>query len=259
MKAWAVICLVSAASCINHVFATVYTSKRVNTISYVMDEGWPFHKTTRHHYQHMDNDHWLPQRDTPSGLHRRNLLIDETDSQWLPIRIGVNTDVLEADDASRTCYNVGARFKRGNPASNLAMCNHDQGVSTNCWDICTSSYVLSHSSKQFAIQTIVPMTIAAIQDVLLVERVVGSLQLNGEHCADGVRVTNTPIAGTDVYIYVSSRPVDVGSKSLAAGRACETDQFDRPISGNVNFGPDDTWMQVGVPSKYDLWLEVPWY
>ena len=105
--------------------------------------------------------------------------------------------------------------------------------------------------------------------LLLAERVQGPLQLGGDFCAEGVRVTSQPIADTDFYLYVLARPGAVGTCSpdpaapapadaatcaavatrsacvseagcayaatstLAVGRACETDQFGRPISGGL--------------------------
>ena len=106
-----------------------------------------------------------------------------------------------------------------------------------------------------------------VAGLLLAERVQGPLQLGGDFCAEGVRVTSQPIADTDFYLYVLARPGAVGTCSpdpaatapadaatcaavatrsacvseagcayaatstLAVGRACETDQFGRPISG----------------------------
>jgi hypothetical protein len=244
----------------------------------------------------------------------------ETADQWQSIRVGFNTDVLDADDAGRTCYEAGAIFTRGTMATcigasevDVAACANvarlDDAVSCQlvetaatddgdakactydadgpeplvtcalgppqsrktgedgCVDTCHAADILGAEARAFIAGVLMPEAVEYIAGLLLAERVQGPLQLGGDFCAEGVRVTSQPIADTDFYLYVLARPGAVGTCSpdpaatapadaatcaavatrsacvseagcayaatstLAVGRACETDQFGRPISG----------------------------
>ena len=135
--------------------------------------------TSLQHYRYME-----PKQPLAAGR-RRLSEGTETEDQWQPIRIGWNTDVLTEDDSSKTCYNRDAAFRRGEPESIDAVCSDT--VTENCWDTCTEAMILSESSQDFIITTLLPRVGALVTAALSVEPLDGPLVLTGNACGDDIR------------------------------------------------------------------------
>jgi hypothetical protein len=160
--------------------------------------------------------------------------------EFQPIRIFMDTSMLDSD--AEMCASSGQLAAIGSPSGgSTPLCS--SSVTTNCYKTCTDADILTASKKSYLKNTLFPAAVSLLEEILSVRRVAGKLVLTATNCGGGAQVVvpasyKSPNGGEnmDLVIFATARPTYGGT--IAWATYCEVDQNSRPVSGQLNWGPD---------------------
>ena len=152
------------------------------------------------------------------------------DNSYAPLRIHFDTTYIASPD----------QYACESSSQNLPILG-DSSYS------CGSGDVLTDTKRSFLLNTLLPTTKEWYSNTLSVIQVSKPLSVSGFSCTEPYsyaccsnqlpdEIKNEGISNTDVIIMVTARPVS-SSNTIAWATACLTDQYSRPILGQINFNP----------------------